>query len=715
MSAAPQGRRLAGFVSYAHDDIATLQALQTDLKVTERVYGLSFWADPHIRAGQRWRGEIQRAVDAAQVFLLLVSRAYLASDFINDHEWPAILRRMQAPETTLAIAVILEPSGWQAQFGESQVVPTIDGRVRPLVHWDRPADGYNHVREQIEDSLREHFGLTPQIRGTANPLKALGQDPEGLRWRQHGDQFAQDTGGGWHDAQAAADPQVAQLQAHVARQAARFAATAERLGNRPGWTRIPDDARRLAAAASVAPADLPGQIGAVYPAIAVVASYLALDQSLRDGAASDAEPLDPEIARELGALVDIAAIWIRQFPIAQQFDEALLRSRDAARHTAQAAAIVRGARTRRVVSDADAARVASLLDAEGRGAAGAKAALHGEVGVRNLIYRGGGLLTEEALARRDAPGHPASPLARRVRDLLAAEGPEVAALVADLPPEVRHAIVRLLAGDLAEPESAAEAVAGAAKPPWADDAGTDRYGSWASFRVTGTDGARVIQRMRWIPPGQFMMGSPEDEAGRYDDEGPRHAVTIAEGFWLFDTACTEALWRAVTEQPSRLVRGAEFPVTEVSWEDAREFVARLNAARPSLALGLPSEARWEYACRAGTQTPYSFGREINRERVCYASEVPVPVGALRPNQWGLYEMHGNVWEWCADEWHRNYNGAPDDGSPWIDRPRAADRVIRGGSWGGVARGVRAARRGGAHGAHRDDGLGFRCARVQDSG
>jgi formylglycine-generating enzyme required for sulfatase activity len=130
---------------------------------------------------------------------------------------------------------------------------------------------------------------------------------------------------------------------------------------------------------------------------------------------------------------------------------------------------------------------------------------------------------------------------------------------------------------------------------------------------------------------------------------------------------------------------------------------------------LPSEAQWEYACRAGTQTPYSFGTTVTTKQVCYDSYGPVVVGSLSANGWGLHEMHGNVWEWCEDHWHDTYDGAPIDGSAWIDTDRgAALRVVGGGSWRNDARSVRAANRGGHDPAYRLAILGFRCAHQSDS-
>ena len=266
--------------------------------------------------------------------------------------------------------------------------------------------------------------------------------------------------------------------------------------------------------------------------------------------------------------------------------------------------------------------------------------------------------------------------------------------------------------------------ASGAPPLWADEWGTDAYGKWVSFGVTAPNGGHVIQRMRWIEPGRFQMGSPDDEEGRWDDEGPRHEVAIGEGFWLFDTPCTEALWRAVMGKPSSNPKGPDHPITNVSWDDAQEFIARLNAAKPDLALGLPSEARWEYAGRAGTTGATYAGPAIVADkdnapmlnRIAWwagnSESRTHPVGSKEPNAWGLLDMLGNVLEWCEDNWHGNYRGAPAEGSAWIDGRSAANRVLRGGSWFNDARDVRSAIRSGGDPAFRLDFIGFRCARVQ---
>ncbi|MBK8908174.1 MAG: formylglycine-generating enzyme family protein [Rhodospirillales bacterium] len=220
------------------------------------------------------------------------------------------------------------------------------------------------------------------------------------------------------------------------------------------------------------------------------------------------------------------------------------------------------------------------------------------------------------------------------------------------------------------------------------------------------------------------MGSPETEKERYADEGPQHAVTISSGFWVFDTACTQALWQAVMGDNPGHFKGPDRPVDSVSWNDVQQFLKRINALLPGLELVLPTEAQWEYACRAGTTTPFSFGETITPEQVNYDGNHPyaggekglyreetVPVASLSPNPWGLYEMHGNVWEWCRDGKRTYAADALTD--PVGPMEAGGPRVLRGGSWDSSAQGVRSAYRIADDPGFRISIYGFRCARVQE--
>jgi sulfatase modifying factor 1 len=257
--------------------------------------------------------------------------------------------------------------------------------------------------------------------------------------------------------------------------------------------------------------------------------------------------------------------------------------------------------------------------------------------------------------------------------------------------------------------------------PWASGWGQDRFGLWQSFTVDG-----VTQVLRWIPLGDFPMGSPETEVERFE-EGvwgeTQHPVILTQGFWLADTACTQALWRAVLdEMPSRF-QGDERPVEQVSWEDVVErFLPALNRLLPGLEGVLPSEAQWEYACRAGnkTPTPFWFGESLSTDQANFDGNHPyadgpkdshrretVEVKALPANGWGLYQMHGNVWEWCVD-WLGEYprDLVVDPEGP----PEGRERVLRGGGWFDFGGFCRSAKRGGNDPGNRTDNIGFRLAR-----
>ncbi len=236
-------------------------------------------------------------------------------------------------------------------------------------------------------------------------------------------------------------------------------------------------------------------------------------------------------------------------------------------------------------------------------------------------------------------------------------------------------------------------------PAWADTFGVDGWGLFAGIRI-----AETTQMLRWIEPGSFTMGSPPDEHGHYDDEGPQHEVTIGDGFWIGQTPVTQAFLHAVSgDNPSRFKNDLRQPVESVNWDVAVEFCGRLAAQLvdfEGMTVRLPSEAEWEYACRAGTTSALYNGQELTTESgacpnlsaIAWYKEnsgnASHAVGEKEPNRWGLYDMLGNVWEWCADRWHPNYEGAPADGRPWLSGSR--DRVNRGGSWANDARECRSA-------------------------
>ena len=243
-----------------------------------------------------------------------------------------------------------------------------------------------------------------------------------------------------------------------------------------------------------------------------------------------------------------------------------------------------------------------------------------------------------------------------------------------------------------------------------------------------TDGAKAAPRVGtsvrnqmgmefvYVPAGSFMMGSSDAEVqAAYRDvkhylpneaklewftsEKPQHEVTIRVGLYMGRYEVTQAQWQTVMgSNPSYFKNCGQCPVEQVSWSDAQEFIRRINTRSDDFQYRLPTEAEWEYACRAGTTTSFAFGDSLSSKQANFYGNEPygnaakgvyrkktTPVGSFQSNAWGLYDMHGNVWEWCEDMWHENYNDAPSDGTAWVSNGDPSIRVLRGGDW--ISRGA----------------------------
>jgi len=227
-----------------------------------------------------------------------------------------------------------------------------------------------------------------------------------------------------------------------------------------------------------------------------------------------------------------------------------------------------------------------------------------------------------------------------------------------------------------------------------------------------------------IPAGTFAMGSPSNDVEGMASERPRHEVTIAGPFAVAKFETTFEVWDvcaaagACPHASDSWGRG-RMPVIDVSWEDAEQYVAWLSRVTGKR-YRLPTEAEWEYVARAGAASRYAWGDDPGRGFAncdgCgsrWDLQQTAPAGSFKPNAFGLYDMHGNVWEWVEDSWHDTYLGAPSDGSAWVQGADPSYRVIRGGSWRNETSLVRAAVREKRYVAVRFDTLGFRVARALD--
>ena len=228
-----------------------------------------------------------------------------------------------------------------------------------------------------------------------------------------------------------------------------------------------------------------------------------------------------------------------------------------------------------------------------------------------------------------------------------------------------------------------------------------------------------------IPAGSFMMGSDHSQEDFEEgDERPVHRVTFKYSFYMGTYEVTQAQYRAVMgNNPSRN-SGGRLPVERVSYPQALEFTRRLNAKNDGYVYRLPSEAEWEYACRAGTTTDFAYGPSLSSAQANFDGTEPfggapkgvnrgetTPVGSFPPNAWGLYDMHGNVMEWCMDVYHDSYEGAPADGSAWMSDDRTGWRILRGGSWFSGANELRSPSRERLAPVICDESIGFRVVAV----
>jgi formylglycine-generating enzyme required for sulfatase activity len=233
-----------------------------------------------------------------------------------------------------------------------------------------------------------------------------------------------------------------------------------------------------------------------------------------------------------------------------------------------------------------------------------------------------------------------------------------------------------------------------------------------------------------ISGATFMMGSRDSEPQRMDEK-PQHQVAVLT-FFMGKYAVTQAQWRklmgdapeGMKNLDGKFKESDKQPVVMVSWNDAQEFVRQLNTLNDGYTYRLPTEAEWEFACRAGTTTDFAFGDSLSSAQANFDGNYPygeaakgvfrqktIAVGSFRPNAFGLYDMHGNVWEWCEDWYHETYAGAPTDGSAWLSGGEQKSRVLRGGSWNDDAAYLRSAVRGNGPPGDRYNGRGFRVVAV----
>ena len=262
-----------------------------------------------------------------------------------------------------------------------------------------------------------------------------------------------------------------------------------------------------------------------------------------------------------------------------------------------------------------------------------------------------------------------------------------------------------------------------------DRQGLEQERTYHTAKLYGEKLNGGVLPMVYVPQGKFIMGASSQEKGSSDRERPPHRVKVQD-FFIGQYPITQAQWRKVARIPQverelksnpSHFKGDHRPVESVSWLEAKEFCARLSA-HTGRQYRLPTEAEWEYACRSNTQSPFAYGATLTSKLADYASTYPYAleigaayrkettnVGSFMPNAFGIYDLHGNVREWCADSWHENYHGAPNNSKAWNKGSNKAWRTLRGGSWANKPSHCRSAHRSGYPEDLLNRAIGFRVA------
>ncbi len=757
------------FISYAHEDEALRAELEQHLAALKREGEIRPWHDREIAAGDEWRGQIDDRLESADLILLLVSSAFLDSDYCFDVEAMRALERHAKGEARV-IPVIVRPCDWQGSpFAELQGLPQ-DGK--PVTTWANRDEAWLDVAQGLRAAI-------DGVRGQAATQKGEIGEREDRQPRYADDESRQLSRRLKTLFQQRKDLTVAGDDTRAIEGEILDVRRLLRKGPqlRPGEF-LGDGRYELIEAAGQ------GGFATVWKAwdgedqklvaLKVLHGHYSADRGKRErffrGARKMAELAHPHVVRVLAeeCADDGWHFFVMEYVAGGNFEQAVLRGAltperrleillqagEALEHAHKKGAIHRDVKPSNILLDETGARLSDFdlvraadttgLTAtrammgtvqfaapealESAGAAGPAADVYSLASTAVFAFAGGRLPPwyyrdpARAITELDC----AEALKGVLEGATAFERKERFASVEEFCRALDQA--RRSAAEVAAPGGGAEPGTESVEDSRASEITVPRTGEpevW-SDPILG-------MRFRPAPPGKFLMGSPREEPERWDDES-QHPVTLSRGFWIAETAVTQGEWRELFgNNPSRFQDGgADLPVEQVSWFDAVAFANALSE-RAGLApcyeligsndrdpgagrefrdvrwLGpeltgyrLPTEAEWEYAARAGTKTPFWTGPNLTTDQANYDGNNPyaghpkgeyrqktLPVHQFQPNPWGLYQMHGNVWEWCAD-WYADYpaGAAVNPGGPEQGR----SRVLRGGSWVDYGRSLRAAYR-----------------------
>jgi formylglycine-generating enzyme required for sulfatase activity len=649
------------FFSYSHRDEALRDQLATHLKLLERQGIISSWHDRKIVPGSEWAGDINNYLSQADIILLLVSADFLASDYCWDIEIQKALARHEAGTATV-IPVILRPVDWSsAPFARLQAMPK---NAQPVVTWDHPDLAF--------------MDIAKGIRLTAEKLRSARRTRE-LEAKK----------------QSALQEYRQQFKTYLASGAISFIARenltdlAQTLGLTP--TDIaPVEAEETAVRNQyLENLERYGQtfrraLDHEHPLSQATLTQLHERKTLLNLEDSDVKPIEERILKEWHTGQVERQQQVLETQRQQELDDAeKLRQHQLAEERRERE------RQRQLVEQRLQREKAELEERRRQQ----------ESAVQQKRQQQAADATRQAQQRQptatpqpfsNSPSFPHSQLSRRrALQLVGLGGGSLAVAL------VGH---RLWTQSTI---SSGELLTFSAPPPVSGTSPDNLSAVGIQSALLDADG-RIVERrsgmvnafreelgngigldLVQIRAGDFVMGSPPDEEGRFDNEGPQHPVSVPS-FFMGRFPVTQAQYEAVMgSNPSHFTTsGANRPVEQVSWENAVAFCEKLSQ-QTGRTYRLPSEAEWEYACRAGTTTPFHFGETISTEVANYNGHYDgtTGVGTFNvANAFGLYDMHGNVYEWCQDVWNDTYEGAPNDGGAWLTGDNLFLHVFRGGSW-----------------------------------
>lgn len=682
------------FFSYSHEDEALRDQLAAHLKILERQKIIASWHDRKILPGSEWSGDINYSLSQADIILLLVSADFLASDYCWDIEIQKALDRHEAGDATV-IPVILRPVDWSsAPFAKLQALPK---NAQPVVTWTPPDLAFMDIAKGIRRKAEELVASRKKQQAQIRKQAALEQ------YRQRVNAYLADGQIGFiarenlQDLARTLELTQAETAAIETKETAireEYLANLDRYGQ--SFRQALDHENPLSEATRAQLKDRQTLLNLKDPDVqrierSIFADWQAEQQRRQEQEAAERRRQEQAEAERLRQQQELAK---RREQERQQRDAAEQRRREQAEAERLAAAERQEQERQRQAPETQLlAQQRQQNEADARCQTSSKEhlqQLHRPISRRRALqivgFGGGGLVV--ALVANSLTG--SDEITFLAPPPVSSSSPD------DLSPVAVHTVS-------------------------VSERGVITKQSPVQVNVFQEDlGNGVGLGMVQIPADEFDMGSPSDEEGRTNAEGPQRTVTVSS-FFMGRFPVTQAQYQAVMgENPSRFQsNGDNRPVERVSWRDAVAFCNKLSELT-GRDYRLPSEAEWEYACRAGTQTLFYFGEMITTKVANYKGnytyglgpkgsyrQQTIDVGSFPPNAFGLYDMHGNVWEWCADHWHENYERAPTDSTAWLSSDESSSRIFRGGSWYSDPRHCRSAFRSRNAPDLRSFGLGFR--------